>query len=85
MKPRQRSSTVSAPTRKDEFFLPDSDDQFAFIVGYTEGGFPYGTTWDELREGGYREEAALVDKKAPNTTFREWVPDFDRHTENCIS
>ncbi|HEV3052929.1 MAG TPA: hypothetical protein VGX50_21660, partial [Longimicrobium sp.] len=23
------------------------DDEFAFIAGYTEGGAPYGITWDE--------------------------------------
>ena len=26
----------------------DMDDRFAFIAGYTPGGFPYGTTWEEL-------------------------------------
>lgn len=26
----------------------DSDDTFAFIAGYTSGGAPYGTTWEEL-------------------------------------
>uniref|UniRef100_UPI00286F8854 hypothetical protein n=1 Tax=Anaerosporobacter sp. TaxID=1872529 RepID=UPI00286F8854 len=26
----------------------DSDDNFAFIAGYTSGGAPYGITWDEL-------------------------------------
>lgn len=24
------------------------DDTFAFIAGYTAGGFPYGTTWEAL-------------------------------------
>ena len=24
------------------------DDRFAFIAGYTPGGFSYGTTWEEL-------------------------------------
>lgn len=23
---------------------------FAFIVGYTAGGFPYGITWEEMEE-----------------------------------
>ncbi len=27
--------------------LPDSDEQFAYIAGYTEGGFPFGITWEE--------------------------------------
>jgi len=26
----------------------DQDDSFAFIVGYTSGGAPYGLSWDEL-------------------------------------
>lgn len=26
----------------------DADEIFAFIVGYTEGGFPYGVTWEEM-------------------------------------
>jgi hypothetical protein len=30
--------------------LPESDEHFAYIVGYTEGGFPYGITWEEMRE-----------------------------------
>lgn len=25
----------------------DQDDQFYFIAGYTEGGAPYGVTWEE--------------------------------------
>lgn len=29
-------------------FYEDSDETFAFIAGYTEGGVPFGTTWEEL-------------------------------------
>ena len=32
----------------DENLFEDMDDHFAFIAGYTPGGFPYGTTWEEL-------------------------------------
>ena len=28
----------------------DSDENFAFIAGYTSGGFPYGVTWEEMEE-----------------------------------
>ncbi|QEM06243.1 hypothetical protein DIU31_022980 [Mucilaginibacter rubeus] len=28
--------------------LGDSDDNFAFIVGYTNGGAPYGVRWDDM-------------------------------------
>ena len=33
---------------KEEHLDMDSDDTFAFIAGYTSGGFPYGVTWDEM-------------------------------------
>jgi hypothetical protein len=28
----------------------DSDDTFAYIVGYTSWGFPYGIIWEEMGE-----------------------------------
>jgi hypothetical protein len=28
----------------------DQDDYFAYIAGYTSGGFPYGITWEEWEE-----------------------------------
>ena len=33
----------------------ESDEYFAYIVGYTDGGFPYGTTWEDAREIAKRE------------------------------
>lgn len=51
MKRRKMKKTVN-----DEFCPQDSDDQFAFIAGYTEGGFPYGTTWEELQDNGFGDE-----------------------------
>jgi hypothetical protein len=39
--------------RKEKKFCDpyaDSDDTFAYIAGYTSGGFPYGVTWDEIDE-----------------------------------
>jgi hypothetical protein len=41
----------------------DSDARFAFIAGYTEGGFPYGTTWDELLADAHREEGGDCSQK----------------------
>ncbi|WP_139800769.1 hypothetical protein [Geothermobacter hydrogeniphilus] len=35
---------------KQQEELPYSDEHFAYIAGYTEGGFPYGITWEEMRE-----------------------------------
>lgn len=31
-----------------ESLYEDCDDHFAFIAGYTSGGVPYGTTWEEM-------------------------------------
>lgn len=33
---------------------PDSDYYFAFIAGYTESGFAYGTTWEEEEAAGMK-------------------------------
>ena len=33
---------------KYETIYEDCDDRFAFIAGYTSGGVPYGTTWEEI-------------------------------------
>lgn len=33
--------------KKQALDYSDSDDRFYFIAGYTSGGFPYGTTWEE--------------------------------------
>jgi hypothetical protein len=38
---------------------PDSDETFAFIVGYTSGGFPYGITHEEMDEIERNEKNAL--------------------------
>lgn len=35
----------------------DSDENFAFIAGYTPGGFPYGVTWAEWETQEQRERA----------------------------
>ena len=40
------------PITKLEFAVchdeEESDNHFAYIAGYTNGGVPYGTTWDEM-------------------------------------
>jgi hypothetical protein len=36
-------------TERERLFR-DSDNTFAYIAGYTPGGAPYGTTWEELGE-----------------------------------
>lgn len=36
--------------QESDFWDEDSDETFAFIAGYTSGGVPFGTTWEELNE-----------------------------------
>ena len=39
----------------------DSDADFAFIAGYTDGGAPYGITWEEQAEIDKYENQVLED------------------------
>ncbi|WP_186579781.1 hypothetical protein [Aquibacillus kalidii] len=36
--------------REQEELYEESDENFTFIAGYTEGGFPFGITWEESDE-----------------------------------
>ena len=50
-----------------DFPCPDQDETFAYIAGYTEGGFAYGVTWEEW--GTTRREFKLfrvgIERKPP--------------------
>ena len=35
---------------KEQYEFEDYDDTFAFIAGYTEGGVPFGITYEEMEE-----------------------------------
>ena len=37
----------------------ESDDTFAFIAGYTSGGFAYGITWEEMEDIERRDKEPL--------------------------
>lgn len=45
--------------KQNESIQLDCDDTFAFIVGYTSGGAPYGTTWEQM---GVDPELSYKDK-----------------------
>ena len=34
---------------QSQFLDRDSDEEFAYIAGYTSWGFPYGVTWEEMK------------------------------------
>ena len=46
----QKKRAEKEAGRVQEFYelFPDSDDRFMYIAGYTSGGAPFGTTWEEL-------------------------------------
>ena len=51
----QRKATNPTPQKKPKRkkrepipALPEQDDRFFFIAGYTSGGAPYGVTWEEM-------------------------------------
>jgi hypothetical protein len=50
----------------------ESDETFAFIAGYTEGGAPYGITWEEM-------EALDARMETPPDPFRSLLPNTGRH------
>ena len=48
---QQRAKKRQERTEKlaaEKIHLVESDENFAYIAGYTGWGFPYGVTWDEL-------------------------------------
>lgn len=43
---RKRKKQKQAKEKQN--ILPEQDDRFFFIAGYTSGGAPYGVTWEEM-------------------------------------
>lgn len=50
-----------------EQFAPDSDENFAHIAGYTDGGAPYGVTWEEMEaaERSAADEVVFTQHEVP--------------------
>ena len=57
--------------------LPDSDGTFAYIAGYTEGGFPFGVTWEEWREMEAAEARYSADPSSPHAATEPFEPGSD--------
>ena len=45
---RPKKTEAEKLALKRENLFSDCDDTFAYIAGYTSGGVPYGTTWEEM-------------------------------------
>lgn len=55
----------------DSMSEEESDEHFAYIAGYTSGGAPFGTTWEEMAEMEKREaEFAAIRRDRPRRTIR---------------
>ena len=48
MKHKKHKKHKPASTVPDNTFTDIMDNTFSFIAGYTSGGAPYGTTWEEI-------------------------------------
>ncbi|MCR5794316.1 MAG: hypothetical protein K6G61_03055 [Solobacterium sp.] len=50
-KQRNKETFTAKKHRRDgiEESEPEQDERFAYIAGYTSGGFPYGLTWEEVK------------------------------------
>ncbi|HIT89166.1 MAG TPA: GNAT family N-acetyltransferase [Candidatus Merdenecus merdavium] len=60
----------------------DSDDTFAFIAGYTDGGAPFGTTWEELGLEPYASPEE-IEKAYDNLEYKRIENQFeDFHDED---
>lgn len=46
----KKQKRISRAVDGEKAFSSSQDENFAFIAGYTPGGFPYGITWEEQAE-----------------------------------
>ena len=60
--------------RQEPVWDLDQDENFAFIAGYTPGGFPYGITWEEQAEIDRREREGRL-------PVEDCSPDFSSEKE----
>lgn len=54
---------------KEWVSLPEQDENFAFIAGYTSGGAPYGITWEEWEQ---MEKMDQMEEKTANSEKKQW-------------
>ena len=61
----RRKARLERIAREQARMGPEQDMNFAYIVGYTSAGFPYGVTWEEYEEI-ERREAQKSDLQKPS-------------------
>ncbi len=63
-KSKMKKSRRKKKQNEIEYNLPEADETFAFIAGYTSGGVPYGVTWEEMEEIERKEKEELEKRKS---------------------
>lgn len=58
-KNKNKNKKTKGKTHSNADFAIEQDENFCFIAGYTSGGFPYGTTWEETDIEPAEEEEIL--------------------------
>lgn len=61
----------------EEVGWPESDETYAYIAGYTSGGFAYGVTWEEMER--FADQDSLDNTLPPAEGDEYWLY---QHTEN---
>lgn len=90
---RGRKKNKRSDQKTDSTGLFEQDENFYFIAGYTDGGFPYGITWEEYEEEQRGEptkvkEAGgnhLRELKLTKQQFQEIVDTYDMYIEGMES
>ena len=53
---RRKKKEKKKESKTENFSVFDSDENFAFIMGYTSGGAAYGITWEEQKKNQEKDE-----------------------------
>lgn len=70
---RAKKSKRKKKQQEFEEKLFESDENFAFIAGYTSGGAPYGITWEEME----RRDKELLGEEYQADNAQEFDLPFD--------
>ncbi|GGA66818.1 hypothetical protein [Ornithinibacillus halotolerans] len=63
--------------QQEEDMFPDSDETFAFIAGYTEGGVPFGITLEDWEEDETVKNEKIIQAEKRSIFYKKEVEDDD--------
>ncbi|MFC0212134.1 UPF0158 family protein [Paenibacillus chartarius] len=81
-----RKTKSSLREKANEFPLPEQDEHFYFIAGYTDCGYPYGITWEEheaeqKRVSKSTMEVPMKELKLTDQQLKELIETYDIYVE----